>query len=161
AFELLKEGGYLTTVQLDQDVARLIAFYRSQGFPDVRVEAQLGNRDEVVGDLGAAAAQLAADDFGAGLYLVFAIDEGERAVVESLGYAGTHALGAGELERQGSAFDPVTQKARDGAQIRPGEVYTDARLDADVERIRALYQALGYRYVDVKKDVQGRGAKVR
>jgi outer membrane protein insertion porin family len=161
AFELLKEGGFLTTVQLDQDIARLVAFYRSQGFPDVRVEAQLGNSDDSVGDLGTTAAQIAADDFGPGLYLAFAIDEGERTMVESVGFAGNHELSTPQLEGDGSAFDPVIQQSRDGAQIRAGQVYTDARLAADVERIRQLYQQRGYRYVEVKQDVQGAGAHVR
>src|SRR5262249_51223863 len=117
AFELFKEGGYLTTVQLDQDTARILAFYRSQGFPDVRVEVKLGNSDDTVGDLGATAAQIAANDFGRGLFIVFAIDEGERAVVESVGYAGNHEIATEDLA-----------STRGGAQLRPGAIFTDAHL---------------------------------
>src|SRR5262249_10329771 len=150
AFELFKEGGYLTTVQLDQDIARILAFYRSQGFPEVRVEARLGNSDETVNDLGTTAAQIASEEFGRGLYILFAIDEGERAVVESVGYAGNHEIPTEDLE-----------SVRQGALLRPGAIFTEARLAADVERIRQQYQQRGYRYVDVKHEVEGRGGHIR
>src|SRR5262249_35650203 len=45
-------GGYLTDTQLEQDVKELTEFYRAEGFPQVKVTAQVANADDVFDAMG-------------------------------------------------------------------------------------------------------------
>jgi outer membrane protein assembly complex protein YaeT len=143
---LFAGGGYVTSLQLQQDVERIEELYREEGFPEVRAEAQLGNSPGVF-ELGAVAAQVTAEDAGRGLYIRFVIDEGRRDVAREVSYRGSHAIPAAELAQ--------------GAALRAGQPFTPAALESDVERLRRLYFSRGYLHVKLRPERTGEAADTR
>jgi len=140
-------GGYVTSVQLGQDLERVTAFYHALGFADVAVTARLGNSPDALGQMGAVSGQIAADDAGSGLYILFDVVEGQQQILESIGFAGNHALSGAELAK--------------ASQLQPGKPYTERTIAAAVTRIKDRYDALGYRYADVRDEVVGDGPRKR
>jgi outer membrane protein insertion porin family len=146
-FGLLGQGGYLTSVQLEQDEARIADAYHALGFAHVRVSAVLANSERAVGDLGALAAQVAAGDTGDGLAVRFDVDEGVQDTLESIGFAGNHAFTAAELQ--------------DASGLAPGRPVTTALLDKAAARVQERYLNTGYRTLDLRREVTGAGPHTR
>src|SRR5262249_25114018 len=55
----LGEGGYLTSKQLEQDEAKLVEFYRKQGYPTAKVKGEVSTAQVALSAPGAEAAALA------------------------------------------------------------------------------------------------------
>jgi len=139
-------GGYLTTLQVQQDVERIDDFYRSEGFSRVKTRARVGNAAGVY-EIGAVAAQVTAGDRGDGLHILFEVNEGPRDVVAAVVYHGNSELDAEALA--------------EGAKIKPGAPFTPSALDFDVERLLDVYRDRGFLYVNVKPTPTGSGAETR
>ncbi len=151
---LFAGGGYVTSVQLQQDVERLIELYRDEGFSEVTARAHVGNAAGAEADVGAVAAQVTADDPGDGLHILFDIVEGPRDVVKEVVYVGNGEISSEELAREAAP--------RPGRPaIKAGHPFTPAALDAEVDRIRRLYLGRGFLYVQITPERAGGGADTR
>jgi outer membrane protein assembly complex protein YaeT len=133
----LGEGGYVTTVQLQQDVERIVELYKSRGFPAVKVRAEVA-RDpsgfESVGALGAAVAgELGKPD----LYVRFFVDEWRRERVDrvEVSFVGPHQKSERDILRV--------------LKLTEGKPYTEAAFAEDQQRLVQPYSAAGRPYVRV------------
>jgi outer membrane protein insertion porin family len=114
---LVKPGRFLSRGKFSQDLLRrsadnLTAFYIDEGFADVKVQPQVIDREP-------------------GVYVTFAIAEGERTLVDS-------------LRIEGNQTQSLATLAPDGLNLRRGQPYSRARLTEDRNQIIASYLNLGY-----------------
>jgi outer membrane protein assembly complex protein YaeT len=144
----LGEGGYVTTLQLAQDVDRVTEFYRSQGFPQVKVRAEVARDPGGFDSPGVLGAQIAGDTGKNDLYVRFFIDEGRR---ELSGDAEITIVRGprGSSPRMSRARTPTDRQIRDALKMTSGQPFTEARFTADQSRILALYRGSGRPYVTV------------
>jgi outer membrane protein insertion porin family len=134
----LGEGGYVTSVQLQQDVERLRDFYRAQGFPEMQAHAEVARDKDAFGELGALGASVAGGTAEQHeLYVRFFIHEGRRETVDhtEISFIGDHV------------FDEV--KIRKVLHLTDGQPFNEAALVEDQKRILALYGATGRPYVQI------------
>jgi outer membrane protein assembly complex protein YaeT len=143
---LIGRGGYVTSLQLAQDVQRLVDVYARDGYAGVRVTPTVTNHPAAE-PVGAMAAMVSAGDRGGGLYLTFDIVEGTRDVVQAVEHHGNHELSSAEL--------------LDRAVLRPGAPFTEDGLAADIDLVRRRYLDRGFLYVDVKAARSGAGPATR
>ncbi len=134
-------GGYATTVQLEEDVKRILARYQEAGFRDatVRLEVSRGNHTEAsaTGLAAAIAARLPAR----GLHVRFHVVEGPRSVVHEV-----------KLEFEGTPqLAPAT--LRKHLKLRSGENFRKSVADEDGERLRRFYYAQGFPRAVVTTDI--------
>ncbi|MBI4511118.1 MAG: BamA/TamA family outer membrane protein [Deltaproteobacteria bacterium] len=123
-------GGYLTSVQLEQDRQAIAAYYKAEGFPAVQVTATVSTDPRLADHLGALAAAVTAGYKRGGLFLRFRIEEGPRDVVGELRF--THA----------GVLPEATLRKVTG--LRPGERFSEEALKADGAAILRLYSDSGY-----------------
>ncbi len=133
----LGEGGYVTTLQLSQDEERLRAFYRGQGYPDVKVRGEMAPHVSLLGKPGALAASLKGEVAAAGkLFVRFIIDEGIPLQVEEILLHGSKALPRDLLLRQLS--------------LKAGRPFTNKALALDKARLVRIYSERGHPYATVR-----------
>ncbi|HEY7957888.1 MAG TPA: POTRA domain-containing protein [Polyangia bacterium] len=132
----LGAGGYVTNLQLQQDEGRLVAFYKSRGWPKATARAEVARDPAGFGALGVLGAETAgALEAKDQLYVRFYIDEGARQFVDHLeiSFVGAHVKTEADLLRV--------------LKLTAGAPYTDSGLAADQDRIRTLYRSSGRPYV--------------
>lgn len=134
----LFQSGAIDDVQLDQDVAALVEFYRGRGHLDVRVDRRITPSPN-----------------GREAILTFLIDEGQRYTVRSV----RAELGEPEGPRlRPTGRAPVVispEQARGLVEIRPGDVFSLDKLRRSVDALREAYGRMGYadarvEYVEVR-----------
>jgi outer membrane protein insertion porin family len=131
---LKRKGGYLTPLQLSQDVDAIVDLYRRLGYSSVRVEARVAPRKELLDDGGALAAAVTAEALGGSLYVRFAIVEGPQDQIDVVEFVGNRALNDAELE---------------GGDVRPGEPFDPAALEVERERLVRIYNNEGFSYAKI------------
>jgi outer membrane protein insertion porin family len=131
----LGQGGYVTSVQLDQDRERMAAFYKSRGFPEVKVRVDAVRDPASFGALGALGAEAAGGvEAKNELHVRFYVDEGRREVVDGLELVFRH--------------EPHTSEAelRKLLQLGAGQPFTQAALEEDGTRLFNFYRRSGKPY---------------
>jgi outer membrane protein insertion porin family len=138
----LGSGGFLSDKQLEQDVDRIIAHYKDEGYLDVTVRAELGTSPPAVGYLGVLAADLATQmERKAGdLHVRFVIREGPRYVVD-------------QVVRSGAPPGLTKGLARAG-RLAAGKPFTRKRLGDELERFKRYLANHGYPYCLIKGTVR-------
>jgi outer membrane protein assembly complex protein YaeT len=134
----LGDGGYVTTLQLQQDADRIAEFYRLHGFATVKVRAEVARDPSSFGALGAIGAEAAGSVEGQrDLYVRFYVDEGPQQVVGSIDvkFIGPH--------------DKSESDIRAVLQLKPGAPVSPQALDADQRRVQALYRNTAHAYFRV------------
>jgi outer membrane protein assembly complex protein YaeT len=131
----LGSGGYVTTVQLEQDRQAIADDYRRQGFASVRVTVALAPRVELLDDAGAGAAVATSHQLGNWLRIRFTVEEGPRDTVGVIEFLGNQRLNDRDLER--------------ATHLRPGGPFSTAQMEADTRDVADVYKARGFAYVNV------------
>jgi outer membrane protein insertion porin family len=144
--EFLVSGGYVTTTQLAQDRAALVAFYEGKGFHEVVVEPVVGLSAASLDQIGAVAAQVTSRVRSPGLYIRFKVREGERDVVKRVEFNGNTVFTDKDLEAQ--------------LKLRPGSPFSSADFNADAEKLKDLYLQKGYTAGVIRGRPTGRGAEL-
>lgn len=134
-FGLLSSGGFVTSVQLEQDRQAIEDLYRRRGYHDVRVRAQVANRPDLLEDVGAMAAATTAEQLGESLYIRFVIEEGGQELVDRIQYNGNREVSDRELEAATS--------------LRRGSPFTVGAMESDRDRIRRFYQNRAFPYTTI------------
>jgi len=133
----LGEGGYITDLQLKQDVERIRDLYREHGFPNARVVGELAPHRALLGKPGALAAAVgsgvAAED--GELYVRFTIVEGKQLKVENLMVRGNKAISSYALKRQ--------------LALKAGRPFTEKALTLDKVRLVRIYSERGYPFATI------------
>jgi outer membrane protein insertion porin family len=146
--ELVTSGGFVTSLQLAQDVQAIAAAYQARGFPDVRVDATVANDPRALGDIGVVAAEAAAGDPGRGLFIRYDIVEGEREVVAATDYVGNYR-------------DITDDELLGVTKLHAGVPFTVADMRADEEAILRYYRKRGYLHASVDPRRTGRGKDIK
>jgi len=146
----LGQGGYATTVQLQQDQTRLIEFYHDHGFPMATAKVEVARDYSAFGALGAIGAEAAGSMADRqDLYVRFYVDEGRSETVQHIEvtFVGAHDKNEADIVKamRSTNDKPVSQ----------------AHLLADRQRILALYRGTPHAYVDVKFDATWNAAHDR
>ena len=128
-------GGYLTSLQLEQDRQAILEVYHQAGYPVVKVDARVAPSPALGESLQALAVAVTAGATRGGLWIDFVIDEGPRELVERVQIIGNKAITDKRLERELS--------------LLPGKPFTDVGLRTDVEKLRTAYLARAYPYTQV------------
>jgi outer membrane protein insertion porin family len=131
----LGSGGYVTTVQLEQDRQAIVDEYHKQGFPSVLVAVAVAPRAELLDNPGAAAATTTSQQLSGWLRVRFDIIEGPRDIVGVVEFIGNQQLPDRDLEG-------VTK-------LRPDGPFSTAAMDADTADLIDTYKARGFVHVDV------------
>lgn len=145
----LGEGGYVTQMQLEQDVERLENLYRERGFPEVQVTGELSPDPRLLGRPGALAAAVGAGTAGLGkLYVRFTIKENTRAAVERVHIDGNRVIDSETLLAQ--------------LALKPGRAFTTKALALDKARLAQIYGERGYPHAEVRsfEELNPTGTKV-
>ncbi len=129
---ILGSSGFVTSEQLEEDVARLRDLYRRQGFPAADVRVRVARGPSVIGNAAALAATVAAATAADELYVRFLIDEGPRRTVGNIDFtfAGPHTRSVNEL--------------KDVLDLAPGDPLYDERLEQQINRLGRFYFQSGY-----------------
>jgi outer membrane protein insertion porin family len=148
----LGEGGFVTAVQLEQDVGRLEQFYHREGYPAAHVYAEVARSPEALDAAPLLGLQSATgeDDEGHDLFVRFRIDEGPREMVAQV---------AVELAPGPQPID--AQTARRTLRLGDGMPYTDLDLLADKERLERLYRSAGHPYKKIEPHFEWDTAHLR
>ncbi len=134
----LGAGGYVTNVQLSQDIDRILDFYKKRGFPTAKVHAEVARDPGSFGALGALGAEAAGAIEGRDdLYVRFYVDEGRRELVDDvqIAFVGPHQESEANLRKR--------------LKLARGSAYTDAAFADDGESIIKLYASTGRPNVQV------------
>lgn len=133
----LGEGGYITDLQLKQDVERIRDLYREHGFPRAKVMGELAPHRELLGKPGALAAAVgsaaAAED--GRLFVRFTVQEGKQLKVENLVIRGNRAIDSYTLKRQ--------------LALKAGRPFTEKGLSLDKVRLVRIYSERGYPFATI------------
>ncbi|MBR5243109.1 MAG: hypothetical protein IKW13_02635, partial [Thermoguttaceae bacterium] len=118
-------GGNFTRQRLDDDVAKLLEYYRSLGFFDARVDYAYEEGDGLAG-LGKENAWVS---------VRFIIDEGPRYKIRNFIFEGNKVVKTDELEKL--------------LKVKRGAAYNQTEIELDRIALRYKYQDLGYVRADV------------
>lgn len=135
----LGEGGYVTNVQLAQDLEKLVVFYRSKGFMKAQARGEIVRDRRAFGSAGVLGADVAAGwPEERRIYVRFYIDEGPRVMLSRLEFRfqGEHGRGGRELKRM----------LQEGVGMAEGAPYVPEQLSAGLKRIVQLYATSGHPY---------------
>jgi outer membrane protein assembly factor BamA len=136
---------------MEQDVERLVEYYKNRGFLEVRARADAATSREALGQLGAVAAgaETASRDADS-IFLRFTIEEGPRV---TLGSERFRTADGGPL--------PYDEKfLAESVRLRPGAPYTPPAVREDTKRLLRLLGDAGYPEATVDPDVSRTGDKV-
>ena len=140
----LGEGGYITTVQLQQDADRIVDFYRSRGFPEVKARPEVARDPAAFGSLGALGAETAGGNENKNdLFVRFFVEEGRQELVEHLeiAFVGPHKKTEKDVLRV--------------LKLVNAQPYTPSALHDDQQRVAILYKSSARPYVLAKWDRSG------
>lgn len=118
-------GGNFTRQRLDEDVAKLLEYYRALGFFDARVDYAYEEGDGL-GGLGKENAWVS---------VRFIIDEGPRYKIRNFIFEGNKVVATDELEKL--------------LKVKRGSAYNQTEIELDRIALRYKYQDLGYVRADV------------
>ena len=118
-------GGNFTRQRLDEDVAKLLEYYRALGFFDARVDYAYEEGDGL-GGLGKENAWVS---------VRFIIDEGPRYKIRNFIFEGNKVVKTDELEKL--------------LKVKRGSAYNQTDIELDRIALRYKYQDLGYVRADV------------
>jgi outer membrane protein insertion porin family len=132
----LGSGGYVTAVQLQQDVDRLVEYYKARGYPNATARGEVARDPSAfagLGALGASGASAASNQTD--LYVRFWINQGVHQVCDDveISFVGEH------LKKERELLKIIT--------LKPGVAFTEDKLADDARRILAAYKTLGRPYV--------------
>lgn len=119
-------GGLFDRKQLDEDVERITAYYRSLGF----FQARVGRDIEVYPD--------PLSDGREWVYVTYVIDEGPRYRVRDISFFGNRKF-------------TTEQLARD-LELKPGDYFDQNKLQLDLNRLRDKYGSIGHVFADIQAD---------
>ncbi len=132
---LFSDGGYVTTVQLDQDEQAIRDEYHRQGFASAQVTARVSPHPALLDNAGAAAATTTSHQLTSKLYVRFDVVEGPRDIVGIVEFIGNARLTDRDLER--------------ATKLRPGGPFSTAAMENDRDLLHDLYISRGLAYSDV------------
>ena len=145
----LGEGGYVTSVQLAQDADKLVAFYRTQGFPSAHVRGEIARDPAAFGSAGAIGADVASGwGHGQDAYVRFFVEEGHRELIESVEFRFAKAGG-----RPARSAEELARALKLGA----GSPFASDALDAGLKRVKDLYQSVGHPSATVGTGLEKQG----
>jgi outer membrane protein insertion porin family len=134
--------GYVDREQIDGDVTKLTAYYRSFGYFDAKIGRQLEF-----------------DEQNKWLTLRFVIHEGPRYQVESVAFIGNRlfssdSLASGVELKPDSTQEPTLEKAYHYIRpLPPGpRPFVQDKMNADVAWLKELYGSQGYVFADIKAE---------
>ena len=140
----LGEGGYVTRLQLDQDADRIATYYKTRGFPDVKVRPEVAKDPDSFGSLGALGAETAgAVENKNDLYVRFFVDEGRQELVESVTI---------NFVPPGRPHKKTDRDIRKVLRLVEGKPYTAQALLDDRGRLLELYRASAHPYIVAAMD---------
>jgi outer membrane protein insertion porin family len=116
-------GGEVDASVVDTDVDTLTAYYRSLGF----FQARVGREIDIVHE--------GRKDW---VYLTYVIHEGPRYTVRNVSFIGNSKFKTEFLERD--------------LELRSGQHFNQAKMDADLNKIRDVYGGRGFVFADIKAD---------
>ncbi len=131
----LGNGGYVTTVQLEQDRQAIVDEYHRQGFASVAVGVAVAPRAELLDNPGAAAATTTSHQLSGWLRIRFDIVEGPRDTVGVVEFIGNQRINDRDLEST--------------TRLRPGGPFSTAAMESDRVLLEDTYKGWGYAYVGV------------
>ncbi|HUH00991.1 MAG TPA: POTRA domain-containing protein [Kofleriaceae bacterium] len=145
-------GGYTTSLQLEQDVNRVLDVYRRRGFSEAKVRARVARDRRVQGNAAALAAAVAGQLDAKGLYLQFIIDEGPQQTIESVGFVFSErdrtlaSLASDPVKRaEAEAYYQRRLRRLSGAVgARAGDPYIERRLSKDKAALARFYFERGH-----------------
>jgi outer membrane protein insertion porin family len=147
----LGSGGYVTGRQMQQDAERLVEYYRSKGYLEVRAHADAATSKEALGMLGAVAA--AADTVSrdqSSIFVRFTVEEGPQ----------TTLAGVDFHTDDGSPVPYPLPFLMKSIQLLPGDPYTPGAVRDDAKRLERLLGDAGYPTGTVDYDVTRDGDRV-
>lgn len=134
--------GYVDREQIDADVNKLTAYYRSFGYFDAKIGRQLEF-----------------DEKNKWLTLRFIIHEGVRYEVESVAFIGNKLISSESLTqgvelRPDSTQEPVLEKAYHVVRPLPAgsRPFEQDKMNADVAWLKEVYGSQGYVFADIKAE---------
>ncbi|HEX4460517.1 MAG TPA: POTRA domain-containing protein, partial [Polyangia bacterium] len=133
----LGEGGYVTQLQLSQDADRIATYYKSRGFPLVKVRSEVARDPAAFDALGVFAAEVSGAGGGGDVYVRFYIDEGRK---ESVGHTEVTFVGP-HVKSEFDIFKAL--------KLNMGDPYTEQAEIEDKDRLIALYKTSGHPYVTI------------
>ena len=147
----LGEGGYVTNVQLAQDVERLVEFYKSEGFPHAKVRVEVARDPAAFDSAGLLGGEIAGQLGPRDLYVRFYIDEGRREQVEHIEVEIVRGPPPppGAPPRVARVRSPTRAQILAALKMTNGVPYTEARFAQDQSRILTLYRGSGRPYVQI------------
>jgi translocation and assembly module TamA len=131
-------------------VDRLVDYYKSEGFPHVKVRGEVARDPAGFESVGVLGAQVAGDVGKHDLYVRFFIDEGGREIVE--GVEVTIIPGPtvpANAPRLLKAKTPSREKILAALKMTRGLPFTEQRFAEDQKRILSLYRTSGRPYVEI------------
>ncbi|MCF0234561.1 MAG: hypothetical protein HUK22_06235, partial [Thermoguttaceae bacterium] len=118
-------GGNFSRARLDDDVAKLLEYYRKLGFFDARIDREY-EEGEGLGGLG---------KDNAWITVRYIIDEGPRYKIRNFIFEGNRVLSTDKLQAK--------------LKVKPGDYYNYDDIEIDRIALRYEYQDLGYVRADV------------
>ena len=147
----LGSGGYVTGRQMEQDVERLVEFYKNRGFLEAKARADAATSREAIGQIGAVAA--GADTVSreaSHIFVRFTIEEGPRLT-----------LGSQRFRSADGTPLPYDEKfLAESVRLRLGAPYTPPGVRDDTKRLTRLLGDAGYPEATVDADVNRRGTQI-
>ncbi len=160
-------GGFVTSLQLQQDVARIADLYRKRGYSKVKVRARVARDRRVQANAAALAAAVAGQIKAEGLYVRFIIDEGPQ---QSIGEVSFRFTGEAErLDKLAGEPDKLDRARRYYARresrlrkligLNAGSPFDPARLSKDRSALTRFYFQEGYPHAYIREIPVPRGEK--
>jgi outer membrane protein insertion porin family len=146
-FGFLVSGGHATSIQLEQDAARILAAYRRRGYADVGVEYDVTRDPRLAGSAPALAAAIVSGAPSDGLHVVFHIDEGMRQRVAEIRFDIRPGARPG-ADLGSAALDDGALRRIVG--LAPGAAFTRATAEADGDQIKRAYFERGFPHAEVE-----------
>ncbi len=152
-------GGFVTSLQLQQDVVRITDLYRKRGYSQVRVRARVARDRRVQNNAAALAAAVAGQIKAEGLYVRFIINEGPQQAIGRVGFRFTgraERLGklAGEPDKLQQArryYERRENHLHNLVKLRPGAPFDTARLGKDRNALTRFYFQEGYPHAYIRE----------
>jgi outer membrane protein insertion porin family len=147
----LGAGGFVTGHQMEQDVERVLEYYRAKGYLEVKARVDAATSKEAVGMLGAmvAGADTVSRD-ASSMYIRFTIEEGPQTTLASVDFK----------TDDGRPLPYELPFLMKSIQLLPGDAYTPAAARDDAKRLERMVGDAGYPTGIVDYDVDRDGDRV-
>ena len=137
-----ESGGYLTNLQLEQDVDRIKAMYQKLGFEKVQINVRVARGRSLLGNAAALAASVAGNGATDGLYVLFDIKEGPFFTVGSV-----------DLDFSGSKSSVSVDALRALLKTKVGVAYVQRSVVEDATRLNRYYFSKGFPRAEITPTV--------